>query len=85
MFKIKSVCDIGCGDWQFSQYIDFKGFKYTGIDCVKSVIDENKKKPLTDQELSGMMKKKGYIIARRTIAKYREQLEIPVARLRKEL
>ena len=32
-----------------------------------------------------MMKKKGYIIARRTIAKYREQLEIPVARLRKEL
>ena len=49
------------------------------------IIDENKKKPLTDQELSGMMKKKGYIIARRTIAKYREQLEIPVARLRKEL
>ena len=40
---------------------------------------------MTDQELSGMMKKKGYIIARRTIAKYREQLEIPVARLRKEL
>ena len=49
------------------------------------IFDENKKKPLTDQELSGMMKKKGYIIARRTIAKYREQLEIPVARLRKEL
>ena len=49
------------------------------------ILDENKKKPLTDQELSGMMKKKGYIIARRTIAKYREQLEIPVARLRKEL
>ena len=49
------------------------------------IIEENKKKPLTDQELSGIMKKKGYIIARRTIAKYREQLEIPVARLRKEL
>ena len=42
-YKIKSVCDIGCGDWQFSRYIDFKGFEYTGIDCVKSVIDENKK------------------------------------------
>ena len=42
-YKIKSVCDIGCGDWQFSKYIDFKGFEYTGIDCVKSVIDENKK------------------------------------------
>ena len=49
------------------------------------ILDENKKKPLTDQILSAMMKKKGYIIARRTIAKYREQLEIPVARLRKEL
>ena len=48
-------------------------------------LDENKKKPLTDQVLSAMMKKKGYIVARRTIAKYREQLEIPVARLRKEL
>ena len=49
------------------------------------IINENKKKPLTDQILSAMMKKKGYIIARRTVAKYREQLEIPVARLRKEL
>ena len=49
------------------------------------IIDENKKKPLTDQVLSLMMKKKGYIVARRTIAKYREQLDIPVARLRKEL
>ena len=38
-----------------------------------------------DNILSTMMKKKGYIVARRTIAKYREQLEIPVARLRKEL
>ena len=46
---------------------------------------ENKKKPLTDQSLSSMMKEKGYIIARRTIAKYREQLDIPVARMRKEL
>ena len=46
---------------------------------------ENKKKPLTDQSLSVMMKEKGYIVARRTIAKYREQLDIPVARMRKEL
>ena len=45
---------------------------------------ENKKKPLTDQSLSTMMKEKGYIVARRTIAKYREQLDIPVARMRKE-
>ena len=49
------------------------------------IAEENKKKPLTDEVLSKLMKEKGYIIARRTIAKYREQLDIPVARLRKEL
>ena len=49
------------------------------------IAEENKKKPLTDEILSKLMKDKGYRIARRTIAKYREQLDIPVARLRKEL
>ncbi len=49
------------------------------------VDDENKKKPLTDEELMNVLKEKGYPIARRTVAKYREQLGIPVARLRKEL
>ena len=49
------------------------------------IIEEDKKKPLTDQTLSGLLKEKGYIVARRTVAKYREQLEIPVARMRKEL
>jgi RNA polymerase sigma-54 factor len=51
-------------------------------DCIGA---ENKKKPLTDDKLAKILKEKGYNIARRTIAKYREQLEIPVARLRKEL
>lgn len=46
---------------------------------------EEKKKPLTDQKLTDLLKDKGYNIARRTVAKYREQLNIPVARLRKEL
>lgn len=46
---------------------------------------ENKAKPLTDQRLTDLLKEKGYNIARRTVAKYREQLNIPVARLRKEL
>jgi RNA polymerase sigma-54 factor len=46
---------------------------------------ESKKKPLTDQKLTDILKEKGYNIARRTVAKYREQLDIPVARLRKEL
>lgn len=47
--------------------------------------EENKKKPLTDEKLSKLLKEKGYPIARRTVAKYREQLDIPVARLRKEI
>ncbi len=51
-------------------------------DCIGS---ENKMKPLTDDELTRILKTKGYNIARRTVAKYREQLNIPVARLRKEL
>jgi len=46
---------------------------------------ENKLKPLTDEHLAKLLNDKGYNIARRTIAKYREQLNIPVARLRKEL
>ena len=51
-------------------------------DCVDS---EDKRKPLTDDQLVAEMGKKGYKVARRTIAKYRDQLDIPKARLRKEL
>lgn len=47
--------------------------------------EESKRKPLSDQKLTEILKDKGYNIARRTVAKYREQLNIPVARLRKEL
>ena len=46
---------------------------------------EDKSKPLTDQKLVEILKQKGFTLARRTVAKYREQLNIPVARLRKEL
>ncbi|MBI1185540.1 RNA polymerase factor sigma-54 [bacterium] len=53
---------------------------------LKSIVNtEDKSKPLTDDELTDLLKEEGYNIARRTIAKYREQLNIPVARLRKEL
>lgn len=51
-------------------------------DCIEA---EDKLKPLTDDQLTDILKEKGYNIARRTVAKYREQLKIPVARLRKEL
>ncbi|NQV52358.1 MAG: RNA polymerase factor sigma-54 [Flavobacteriales bacterium] len=57
---------------------------------VKKILEEllgveDKRKPLTDERLAKELKAKGYNIARRTVAKYREQLDIPVARLRKEL
>jgi RNA polymerase sigma-54 factor len=57
---------------------------------IKSILKEcigkeNKHKPVTDDELTNILKDKGYNIARRTVAKYREQLDIPVARMRKEL
>ena len=51
-------------------------------DCIEG---ESKRNPLNDDELTAILEEKGYIIARRTVAKYREQLKIPAARLRKEL
>ncbi|MCB0465877.1 MAG: RNA polymerase factor sigma-54 [Aequorivita sp.] len=50
-----------------------------------TISEENKRKPLTDDKLAKILLEKGYPIARRTIAKYREQLDLPVARLRKEI
>ena len=47
--------------------------------------EEDKRKPLPDDKLAEILKDKGYPIARRTVAKYREQLDIPVARLRKKI
>ena len=53
---------------------------------LKTVIEEeDKSKPLPDDQLVDILKEKGYLIARRTIAKYREQLDIPVARMRKKI
>lgn len=51
-------------------------------DCIDN---EDKKHPLTDDELCAKLNEKGYTIARRTVAKYREQLDIPVGRMRKEI
>ena len=51
----------------------------------ESVDNEDKSKPLTDEELVDVLQQKGYKVARRTVAKYREQLGIPIARLRKQL
>jgi RNA polymerase sigma-54 factor len=53
---------------------------------IKDIIEsEDKDKPFSDDKLETILNEKGYNIARRTVAKYREQLNIPVARLRKEM
>lgn len=52
---------------------------------VERIDIEDKRKPLTDEELVSVLQELGYKVARRTVAKYREQLNIPIARLRKEL
>ncbi|MDD2330423.1 MAG: RNA polymerase factor sigma-54 [Bacteroidales bacterium] len=51
----------------------------------ESIHAEDKRKPLTDEELVSCLNEKGYKVARRTVAKYREQLNIPIARLRKQI
>ena len=51
----------------------------------ESIEAEDKKKPLTDEELVSVLSRKGYKVARRTVAKSREQLNIPIARMRKEI
>ena len=53
---------------------------------LQKIIDhEDKKNPLSDQALSDALKLEGYVVARRTVSKYREQLNEPVARLRKQI
>ncbi|MFH1214716.1 MAG: RNA polymerase factor sigma-54 [Candidatus Neomarinimicrobiota bacterium] len=53
---------------------------------LKELIEgEDKQKPLSDDQLSSLLKKDGYLVARRTVAKYREQLKMPVARLRRKV
>lgn len=74
----------------FSESISTESGEEVSTREVKSILsdlinEEDKKKPLSDQKLMEELKDKGYNIARRTVAKYREQLGIPVARLRKEL
>ena len=74
----------------FSESLQTKSGEEVSTFEVKKILtdiikDENKRKPFSDEKLKNMLQDKGYNIARRTVAKYREQLSIPVARLRKEL
>ena len=74
----------------FSEALQTESGEEVSTREVKNILNdligaENKKKPLSDEHLTELLQEKGYNIARRTVAKYREQLYIPVARLRKEL
>lgn len=74
----------------FSESLSTEGGEEVSTREVKKILSdliaaESKKKPISDQKLMEILTEKGYNIARRTVAKYREQLNIPVARLRKEL
>ena len=74
----------------FSESLQTQDGKEVSTLEVKNILSdiisaEDKRKPLSDEKLKDMLQKRGYNIARRTVAKYREQLNIPVARLRKEL
>ncbi len=74
----------------FSEAIQTKSGEEVSNIEVKKILEEcinkeDKRKPLADEKLTQILKEKGYSIARRTVAKYRESLNIPVARLRKEL
>jgi RNA polymerase sigma-54 factor len=80
-FKLKSFFSEGM-ETQSGEEVSTREIKKILLNLVEK---ESKRKPLTDEKLANFLKDKGYNIARRTIAKYREQLNIPVARLRKEL
>jgi RNA polymerase sigma-54 factor len=74
----------------FSEALQTESGEEVSTREVKNILNtiisaENKRKPHSDEKLTEMLQEKGYNIARRTVAKYREQLNIPVARLRKEL
>lgn len=80
-FKLKSF---------FSESLQTESGEEVSTREVKKILSdfmekENKRKPLSDQKLTEMLMSKGYNIARRTVAKYREQLGVPVARLRKKI
>jgi RNA polymerase sigma-54 factor len=74
----------------FSEGLETESGEEVSSREVKNVLqdvieNENKQKPLSDQALTKILKEKGYKVARRTVSKYREKLQIPVARLRKQI
>jgi RNA polymerase sigma-54 factor len=81
IFPLKSFFSEGLQN-ELGEEVSTREIKNILAECIDN---EDKRKPLTDEKLVSILKTKGYNLARRTVAKYREQLHIPVARLRKEL
>ena len=92
MVKFMSLSSGSCGNCYYlgtenggiviDAGVSLRRLKKVLQECVEA---EDKSHPLTDDQLVSLMESKGYNVARRTIAKYRDQLGIPMARLRKEL
>jgi RNA polymerase sigma-54 factor len=81
IFPLKSFFSEGLQN-ELGEEVSTREIKNILAECISA---EDKRIPLTDEKLVSILKEKGYNLARRTVAKYREQLNIPVARLRKEL
>lgn len=81
IFPLKSFFSEGLQN-DSGEEVSTREIKNILAECIEN---EDKRKPLTDEKLVDILKQKGYNIARRTVSKYREQLHIPVARLRKKL
>lgn len=81
IYALKSFFSEGLQN-ELGEEVSTREIKNILVECIDN---EDKRKPLTDEKLVSILKEKGYNLARRTVAKYREQLNIPVARLRKEL
>lgn len=82
VYPLKSLFGDAFVTTEEGEEISSREIKKILTECIEQ---EDKKKPLPDDKLSEMLKERGYLVARRTVAKYREQLGIPVARLRKEI
>ena len=85
MKKIYAFCD-GYDDWDNPIYTEFFETSEDGLCFIKELIEnEDKRRPLNDRVIADILDDSGISIARRTVAKYREMLDIPVARLRKQI
>ena len=89
---VDTLAQLSAAGYRYVEHANYVNRKFYGFSAAefKKILEdhigaEDKRHPLADEKLTDILKEAGYNIARRTVAKYREQMNIPVARLRKEL